>query len=541
MRLVRILLLALLTGSLATAATGRERLIELRAKLAEAGTAGRSSSWKKEIRFAETLTAEPGVAAQTLYDVARAQMQSDSRHAVPTFETLLEKFPKAEPWASLAAYRLGMLLAGSTSTRPQAVKHLERYLASKGRDPVRTAQALLQLAAIEAEANKHEQALARLTGLLGRFPGYDKIRAQALGHIGRIQLALKQPEQAEATCKRLAAECPWDTEQRGALLGAIIQAHRTGENFDAAIAACDLYLADIHGPTYSRAQVYVALATLHAKQQNPDAVGATYRRMAADQALPSDDRQKARLYLFAHYRRTGDQAAIVREAQQLIAADALDAATTDELLGALVDALIATGRLDDAIAVARASFRLSRVALEVSKARSSSRSGKASHGDEAIFSVVRALKAKEGGLRAANAFIQYLSQAPEGPDGKPGTADDAVDPLAKWALQPDPERDRLYADAARGLHAEPLKLACLYTCWDKPADALRAFRLHTLRSTSSTGLRTAAIAMAQAMRALGRPEAEVDAFFDLQNYGPDGEDGKPNTADDVKDPILELK
>ena len=57
----------------------------------------------------------------------------------------------------------------------------------------------------------------------------------------------------------------------------------------------------------------------------------------------------------------------------------------------------------------------------------------------------------------------------------------------------------------------------------------------------AASLKAAATVLAQAMRAFGRPEAEVDAFFDFQNHGPNGPDGKPGTADDLKDPILELK
>ncbi len=538
----RLLMIVALAASAARGGTGRERLIELRAKLAAQSQLGRSSGWKKEIRFAASLTDEPALGARVLYDVARAQARQGTRDAAETLKTLLGTFPKTQPWAALATYELATAYAGRSSSSAQAAKLFAQFLSMKGRDPVRTAKAMAALARIESETGKREEALARCRGLLERFPGHDQVRAEALARMGRIHVGLKQVDEAAAAYERLSAEYPWETEARGSLLFAIIQAHRTAENHDAATAACQQYLDGLTTHSYERAQVYVALATLHAQQKNNDGVVATYRRMLTDHALQPTDRLRARRYLFSHHRRVGDHAAIVRAAHKLIAADPVAAVTRGGVLDPLVVALIEQGRLDGAIAMARAYFRLSRLTLNPRATKSrSGRSSSSSSGDEPAFTVVRALKAKEGGLRTANAFIQFLATGPNGPDGRLGTADDVPDPLAKWPLPAAAERDRLFSEAAKQLTAEPLKLACLHVCWDKPAEALRAFRLHYLRASSRTGLRAAATILAQAMRALGRPEAEVDAFFDFQNYGPNGKDGKPGTADDLKDPILELK
>jgi hypothetical protein len=160
---------------------------------------------------------------------------------------------------------------------------------------------------------------------------------------------------------------------------------------------------------------------------------------------------------------------------------------------------------------------------------------------EAVLSVVRALKAKEGGLRQANAFITFVESGSHGANGKAGTKDDLVDPLAGFVMPPEPERDRLFAEAAKRFRTRPVELGALYICWGKPNDALRAYRRSYIETIDATRLQTAVTRLARAMRAVGCTEAEVDAFFDYQNYGPNGPDGKPNTKDDLKDPILERK
>jgi hypothetical protein len=527
------------------AATGRDRLRELRAKLAENGLLGRASGLERESRLAISLTAEPELGAQILYDAARAQAALESRLVTQTLETLLATFPKAEPWASLAAYEMGRMMADRTASRPKAAPFLVQFLAAKDRDPIRTARALVTLAELEAEAGKRDEALARLRSVLDRFPGHDQLRATAMSRMGRVLAELKQVDEAAELYDRLSAEYPWELEARGSLLGALIQAYRTAEGGQgprekAAIAACEQYLADFPTAAAERSSVYVALATLHGQRKDAEAAGNVYRRMTTDPALAPYERTRARLYLFAHYRRQGGQAAIIHQAHELMAADPVAVAIADQVVSTFVDALIETGRVDEAVAMARADWRLAQLTLSTEAA--TTRSARAtSTGDDPLFTLVRALKAKEGGLRSANALIQFVAAGPEGADGTAGTADDQKDPLAAFSLPAEAERDKLFAEAARRLAAEPLKLACLYAYWDKPAESLRAFRLHYLRATTAAGLKAAATVLAQAMRAFGRPEAEVDAFFAFQNSGPAGADGKPGTADDLKDPILELK
>jgi tetratricopeptide (TPR) repeat protein len=536
MTVLRLVIVACLAAVAARGATSEDRLHALRAKLAEQNQAGRPPGWKKEVQFAASLKNEPQLGARLLFDVAQAQMRQSARYAVPTLKQLLESFPDAQPWAGRAAYRLARLHEGSTAGRKQALKYYHLFLEAPDRGPARTARALVEVAELESEAGQHDEALERLRALLDRFPGYDKLRAEALERMGRIHVARKDIGAAGDAARRLAEEYPWAVQSRADLLYAIVQAHRGAEDHEATVDACERFLEAIRRHTYERQHIYAALGEAYRELDNPEAAEQTFRRMLDDPALDSDDRQRARQYLFAHYRRVDDHPAIIREAHRLIAMDPRTAAESDDLLRALVEALIKEGRTDEAMAMARADYQLARLAFDPREQRR-----RRTDADDAVFTVVRALKAKEGSLRSANAFINYIETGPAGPDGKMGTKDDRTNPAADTRLPPNEDRDRLFAEAEKRLAAEPLKRACLYVCWDKPAQALHAFRIHYLRTTGEDGVKNAANIVAQAMRALDRPEEEADAFFDFQNYGPNGKDGKPKTKDDLTDPILDLQ
>lgn len=536
----RLALVALLAASASQAATPTDKLVAMRAKLAASGVLGRSSGWKSEVRFATTQAKDPQLAAQVLYDVARAQRRSSTKYAVPTLKLLLDaKYAKAQPWATLAAYELAAILAAGTETRQQAIDLYKKYLASKHRDPLHAAEATLALATLHYNGAERDEALALCRSFLDRFPGHDTLRAMAHYHMGKIAIDQKQFDQAEAAYDKLAAEHPWDLAHRSALLYALSQAYRTAEKREDAVRACQRYLDDCPGNSYERPQVYLALGQLHAQLKNSEGVAATYHRMAEDRALRGEDRARAHQYLLSFYGKAGKRPELIHEAYQLITLQPRTVAAYSSYLSSLVDALIETERFDEGVAMARAAFRISQIPLDPARrSRSSSRSG---NGQGAILNVVQALKAKEGGLRTANAFITFLTTGPEGPDGRLGTKDDVADPLAAYALPAEPERDKLFGAAVKRLATDPLDQALVYLFWDKPAHALRSFRRHYLQATTATGLRTAITILAQAMRAVGRPEAEVQAFFDFQNYGPNGKDGKPRTKDDLKDPILKLR
>jgi|GEM_PF-2694388 len=540
------LAIAVLAAGALWAGTGREELLALRASLAAQRTLGRASGLAAELNFAIAHKGEPDLAAEVLYDVALAQRENEPAAAAKTLETLLETFPAAQPWATQALYELGRALATRTATQPKAIECFEKYLASNPADPVRRADALLSVARLYQAASKHAEATARYRAFIEQFPDRARQCAEALAAIGVALVEQKQPKEAYAFYQQLLAQYPWEAESRRSLLLAIAQAFRTSEDHENAVAAYDKLLRELPPADQRRPQVYMGLGLLYIQKGESHKAAEVYRRVAADKALGYSYRTSAYRQLFDLQRKVGENAGVIRLAYEIIAAQPSATLHSSSVLGELVDALVAEGRVDEALAMAKAQWRLAYLAAGAYAASSgSSSSGTAGVAQDAIFAVVRALKAKEGSLRAASRFIAFVEHGPEGPDGILGNADDIADPTAGYPLPPDPERDKAFAAAAERFVSEPLELAFLYLCWDRPHDALRAFRRHYLEggTTDLSGgprLPRAAALLAHAMRAVGRPEAEVEAFFDLQNLGPAGKDGKLNTKDDLKDPILAL-
>ena len=512
--------------------SARDELVALRAKLASQRLIGRSSGWAAELSFAKAHKKDAALAAEVMYDVGVSQRERDSSQAATTFAALLEAHPEVQPWAALAAYELAREQADHSSTRAKAIASYETFLTSKHPDPLRNAQAVLSLGRLYQAAAKPAEAAARYQAFLAQFPDDVRGCAEALAALGVLAVEQKEPARAYATYGTLKKRYPWAVEARRGLLLAIAQAFRTADDREAAIEVHEKLLADLPAADPRRVQVYTGLAMLHAQAKDTDAAVATYRRMAADPGVTGSYRSSAYRQLFALRRTSGDHAAIVSLAYEVVAAQPSAAMQSGNVFGELVNALINEGRVDEALGMAKACYHLSGI-TPAAYSSSSSR-------QEAIFAVVRAVKAKEGSLVSANAFIAYIEQGPNGADGHAGTKDDRKDPLAAFHLPPEPGRDRMFAEAAKRFITQPKELGYLYVCWDRPADALRAFRRHYLATSETTSLQAAATQLARVMRALGRPESEVTAFFDFQNYGPNGKDGKPKTKDDLKDPILAL-
>ena len=521
-------------------ADAREELLTLRAGLAAQRALGRPAGWAAELNFAATHKAEPELAAEVMFDVALSQRENDRGTGAKTLETLLETFPTAQPWAMLATYELARAMSDRTANQPRAIELYEKFLKLPKTDPVRRAEATIALARLCQAASKHAQALVGYRAFLEQFPDRPRQCAEAMAAIGLVLIEQKQPKEAQALYERLAKECPWDAEQRRGLLLAIAQALRTAEDYEAAVPAYEKLLQELPKADPRRPQAFTGLAMLYIQKNESAKAAEIYRRMATDRVLGPAYRATAYRQLFDLQRRVGEHAGVIRLAYDLIAAQPSTILQSGNVLGELVDALVNEGREDDALAMAKAQVRLAYLAAATSAYSSGSGSGPAGVSQDAIFAVVRALKAKEGSLRTASRFIAFLEHGPEGPDGILGTADDLKDPTADYQLPADAERDKAFAAAAQRFVGEPYELAFLYLCWDKPNDALRALRRYYLECGEAGKLQRAASLLAQAMRAMGRPEAEVDAFFDFQNLGPNGKDGKPKTKDDLKDPILAL-
>lgn len=528
-----------LAAGVAWAGSAREDLLALRAGLAAQRTLDRAPGWAAQVSFAIAHKDDPALAAEVLYDVALSQREADRSTVAKTLEQLLETFPNAQPWAGLATYELARAWAERSSTQPKAIELYERFLKLPTADPVRRAEASIALARLYQATSKPALALAAYRAFLEQFPDRPRLCAEALASSGLALLELKQPKEALLVYDRLAKEYPWEGEARRGLLLAIAQAFRTAEDPENAVPAYEKLLLDLPRADARRSQAYMGLAMLYIQKGESQKAADIYRRLAADRTLGGSYRASAYRQLFDLQRRVGEQAGVIRLAYDIIAAQPSGILQSGNVLGELVDALVGEGRVDEALAMAKAQCRLAYLTA-ATHGYAAGGGGWASVSQDAIFAVVRALKAKEGSLLPANRFIAFAEHGPEGPDGKLGTADDLQDPTAAYRLPADAERDKVFAAAAQRFITDPYELGFLYLCWDKPADALRAFRRHYLESAEATKLQRAAVLVAQALRAIGCPETDVDAFFDYQTYGPNGKDGKPKTPDDLKDPILAL-
>ena len=521
----------------ALAGSAYDQLVALRERLARSRDLNRESGFRAEVNFAVSHKADKNLSARTLYEVAVRQLYNDRSGAVKTLETLLQLHPRVEPYASLGAFELARLLGERDEGRSKAIRLYERFISRLPFDRVRRPVALLELARLNKAANKLDEAEQWCRGFLREFPDLLPGRAECVGLLAEVSIARKDLGIARQLIDFLQANCPWATDTRCDLLLSLAQAYRAAGERKAAL---DIYEALMKAPPASdsaRIQLYSGLATIYTQEGKTEAAAQVYRTMANDRALSSSYRTSAFRQLFALRRKEGDNAAIVRTAYEAIAADPSVAYQYSDILGDLVDGLVAMGKTDEALGMAKAYYRLSAIGASGSSYYSSS----ARYRYDAIYAVIRALKAKEGGLRSANAFLRLVENGPEGPDGRMGTKDDLPNPLEKFPLPPNPERDRLFAQAARRFVNEPLKLGYLYLCWDKPLEALLAFRRYYLAAGEGTTLVAAATKIARVMRALDLPEETVEAFFDYQNYGPAGKDGRKGTGDDLKDPILALK
>jgi len=516
-----------LAAAAAWAGTARDELLALRAKLAADKLTDRPSAWAAELKFAAAHRADPALAAEVMYDVAVAQARREPHASAKTFQDLVDAFPAARPYADLATYELAKLSSDRSLTRPKAIELFEKVLQLKNLDPVRRADALLSLGRLQLAASNNPQAIAHFKAFVEQFPDRTSQCAEALASMGNALVELKRPKEAYECYQKLAATYAWEVERRRNLLLAIGLAFRTSQDHEGAAAVYEKLLDELPKADSRRAQAYMGLAMLYAQQNSNEKAVEIYKRMATDRAVGASYQATASRQLFQLQRQANDNAGIIRLAQELIAAQPAGVLDSTNILGDLVDAFINEGRTDEALAMGRACFRLTLMA--------------GANSSEAVLSVVRAFKAREGSLRSANAYIAFVENGPEGPDGKLGTADDLKDPTAAVSLPAEPERDRLFGAAAKRFITEPLQLGYLYICWDKPDEALRAFRRYYLDTFETSKLQPAVAVLTRAMRALGRSEAEVDAFFDYQNYGPAGKDGRPKTADDLRDPLLPKK
>jgi len=228
--------------------------------------------------------------------------------------------------------------------------------------------------------------------------------------------------------------------------------------------------------------------------------------------------------------RAGRADDLVRACTAAALANPLDENITQTCLSAIVDLRVRQGRHHRALAAAWAAYAVA-----------GSQSTSARSFAAGVLLVAHALRARDGHLASGNAFRDYQTHGPAGPDHKPGTPDDIANPLAGLAPKPQPTLDPLYEAA---LKAQPPTLEGArtrgYICllWCKPAKALAHFkRAFAICPLDSTAMTRAAQDIAIGLKALHATPVGMDAFAHFQRYGTHGPDRRPGTADDLKDPL----
>lgn len=143
----------------------------------------------------------------------------------------------------------------------------------------------------------------------------------------------------------------------------------------------------------------------------------------------------------------------------------------------------------------------------------------------------------------ANAFIAYQKGGPAGKDGKPGTPDDIKNPLKGIPYPKYPGRAKAFAEV-RGSGADSagsfrhLGLTYIYT--GEPKKAVRAFAEAFRRCSGKAIQSTADSLIFLGVRANEGHPANLGRYYAYLNYGPNGPDAKPKTADDIADPFAAL-
>jgi len=157
--------------------------------------------------------------------------------------------------------------------------------------------------------------------------------------------------------------------------------------------------------------------------------------------------------------------------------------------------------------------------------------------------IAEILRSIDGHVARANQVINFQRYGPNGEDGKPGTPDDLQDQLAAVPRPAYTERERAFAGArkAAGDTAQASRFRALtYIYTGHPKEALQCYLDAFARATGDDYKAIAQDLIVIGARAVRGHAVGLKGFADYMNFGPAGEDGKPGTPDDLKNPFEPL-
>jgi len=163
---------------------------------------------------------------------------------------------------------------------------------------------------------------------------------------------------------------------------------------------------------------------------------------------------------------------------------------------------------------------------------------------EAVNLVMQGLKAKYRSIALANRFVAFQAHGPAGEDGRPGTEDDLINPLADVQWAPPADINALFKKTLEGLpedFAGRRWRAYLYLYWGKPKLALKEFAWRFDHAPLQERAISEAIDdVVVGLKAHQGHSLIGERFMDYQKYGPEGKDGVAGSPDDLTDPLAGL-
>jgi len=161
--------------------------------------------------------------------------------------------------------------------------------------------------------------------------------------------------------------------------------------------------------------------------------------------------------------------------------------------------------------------------------------------DMTVTEIAGMLKKMDGSIARANRFLDYVKFGTVGPDGKPGTEDDTVDPFPTVRAKMPPEVANAYKEAIEDEWADTWEdkrcLSALYRYMDEPAEALKCLaEAFALAPMEPEPLQLVAGDMTNVLIQLSGNPADGDKLGQFLKYGKEGRDGKAGTDDDLTDP-----
>jgi len=207
--------------------------------------------------------------------------------------------------------------------------------------------------------------------------------------------------------------------------------------YEAAIKAADRALEYQYSPGHLRASVLIRRAICHARigdksEALDDAIGAleAFAQGPASGALPGVIAELERFYEALGDSPPADFTKRLYPAlRRIVVSDPSEAQIAEFGQLVLVELMLENGDIEAATYEAK-------ILVEVA-----SSSEVLERGVEAL---TKALKAQDGSLHRLNMFLDYQRQGRIGPDGKLGTDDDLIDPLADIAPSDSTERDAVF-------------------------------------------------------------------------------------------------